>query len=266
MSSCKHLLTNAEPHGHLVQFYEMDAERLTNNVSHYLWEGLQRGDGQVVIATPVRTRGFVSQLDNLGVDTAAAIRDGNLLLLDAQETLSAFMVDGMPDWNRFQKAILSAMRRVGAENKQRGLRAYGEMVGVLWTAGRFSAAIQLEQFWNKLLAAKGFNLFCGYPIDIFSREFQIADVDALLCAHTHVVAAANNGDLETAIDRSLDDVLGDKAEDLKRLMQLTFRPSWAAMPRGEALILWLRNNLPDQGDHIVGKAREYYQAELPLAS
>jgi hypothetical protein len=266
MAACNHLLTNAEPHGHLVQFYEMDAECLTNNVSHYLSEGLQRGDGQIVIATPVRTRGFVSQLNSLGVDTDAAIRHGNLLLLDAQETLSAFMLDGMPDWNRFQKVILSAMQRVGAENKQKGLRAYGEMVGVLWTAGRFSAAIQLEQYWNKLLAAKGFNLFCGYPIDIFSREFQIADVDALLCAHTHVVAAASNGDLETAIDRSIDAVLGDTAEGLKRLMQLNFRPSWAAMPRGEALILWLRNNLPVQGEQIVSKAREYYQAELTLAN
>jgi hypothetical protein len=168
----------------------------------------------------------------------------------------------MPDWNRFQKAILSAMQRVGADNKQRGLRAYGEMVGVLWTAGRFSAAIQLEQFWNKLLAAKGFNLFCGYPIDIFGRGFQIADVDALLCAHTHVLPAGENGDLETAIDRSIDAVLGDKAEGLKRLMQLNFRPSWAVMPRGEALILWLRNNLPEHGDQIVSKAREYYNAEL----
>ena len=265
MSACEHLLTTAEPHGHLVQFFELDGRRLIDNVSRYLWEGLQRGDGQVVIATPAHTQQFVNQLNNLGVDTAGAIREGKLLLLDAQETLGTFMVDGLPDWRRFQSVILSAMRRVGADQRQKGLRAYGEMVGVLWTAGRFSAAIQLEQFWNKLLAMKGFNLFCGYPIDIFGKAFQIAEVDALLCAHTHVVPATPDADLEGAINRSIDTVLGDRSEGLKKLMQLNFRPSWAVMPRGEALILWLRNNLPEQGDQIITLAREYYKP-APVAA
>lgn len=247
-----------------MQFFELDARRLTNNVGQYLWQGLQRGDSQVVIATPDRTEGFINRLNNLGVDVAAAVRDGKLLLLDAQETLSKFMVDGMPDWRRFQATILAAMRSVGADRQQKGLRAYGEMVGVLWTAGRFSAAIQLEQFWNKLLAIKGFNLFCGYPIDIFGKGFQIAEVDALLCAHTHVVPATTDTDLEKAIEQSIDAVMGDRAEGLKNLMQLNFRPSWAVVPRGEALILWLRNNLPEHGDRIVSLARDYYQ--LPPVS
>jgi hypothetical protein len=258
MQCFENLLENAGPQGHLVQFFEADGRHLTNNVGQYLWEGLKRGDGLLVIATPERSRDFEEELRELGADPAQAVRDRRLAFFDAQETLGKFMVDGQPEWHRFEDTIAAAMRSVRPRENQIGLRAYGEMVGVLWQAGRFSAAILLEQFWNRLLAAKGFNLFCGYPIDIFGDKFQIAHVDALLCAHTHVLAGSSNGDLESAIERSMDEILGPKAEELRLLMTFNFRPSWAAMPRGEALILWLRNNLSGSAEQIISRARQYY--------
>lgn len=260
MCSRENLLENAHPHGHLVQFYEADEKLLTGNVSHYLWEGLKRGDGLLVIATPERTRNFTRQLIESGVDPTAAVSERSLLFLDAQETLGGFMIDGQPDWELFERNIEAAMRLVQPRHGRKTYRAYGEMVGILWRAGKYSAAIRLEQFWNKLLAAKGFNLFCGYPIDIFGKDFQIADVDALLCAHTHVLTAGENGDLENAITRSMDETLGSKAHEIRLLMKTNFRPSWAVMPRGEAIILWLRNNLPEDADEILSRARLYYQA------
>jgi hypothetical protein len=43
-------------------------------------------------------------------------------------------------------------------------------------------------------------------------------------------------------------------------MKANYRPSWGIVPRGEAVILWLRNNLPDYADEILSRARRYYRA------
>jgi hypothetical protein len=105
-----------------------------------------------------------------------------------------------------------------------------------------------------------FQLYCAYPIDIFGAEFQIAALDSLLCAHTDVVPAGDTGDLQNALNRSMDDLLGRRAEGLRRLMHANFRPAWAAMPQAEANILWLRNNIPDEAESILDRARLYYHA------
>jgi hypothetical protein len=244
--------------------YEADEGLLTRNVSHYLWEGLNRGDGLLVIATPARNEAVVRRLQELGADPEVAVQEKRLSFLDAQETLAQFMIHGQPEWELFENTIGAAMREVQALAGYAGLRAYGEMVGVLWKARQFSAAIRLEQCWNQLLASKGFNLFCGYPIDIFGGEFHIAAVDALLCAHTHLLPAGRNGDIESAIDRSMDEILGSRAQGLRLLMKANFRPSWAVMPRGEASILWLRNNLPGDADEILARSRQYYQQAQPV--
>jgi hypothetical protein len=247
------LLEQAEPHGHLVQLYGSDEAGLAKNVGRYLVEGLKRGDGLLVIATPAHTAAFAREIMNLEYDSEAVVS------LDAEDTLNQCMVRGQPNWDLFEKTVGAAMRTVRKEPDHVGFRAYGEMVGILWNEGRYAAAIQLERFWNKLLNINNFSLFCAYPIDVFSNEFQIAPLDALLCAHTHLVPAGRNGDLDLAIDQSMDDVLGRRATGLRQLMEANFRPSWAVMPKAEANILWLRNNLPDEAEKIVARARKYYQ-------
>jgi len=244
------LLDQAEPHSHLVQLYGSDEAGLAKNVGRYLVDGLKRGDGLLVIATQTHRAAFYREINYLGSNPDA------IVFLDAQETLDKFMVSGQPDWRLFEKTVAEAK---DALPDQQRFRAYGEMVGILWTAGRYSAAIQLEKFWNKLLNSHNFNLFCAYPIDVFSTEFQIAPLDALLCAHTHLVPAGMNGDLDSALDQSMDDFLGRRAAGLRPLMEVNLRPSWAVMPRAEANILWLRNNLPEEADMIVARARQYYQ-------
>jgi hypothetical protein len=131
------------------------------------------------------------------------------------------------------------------------------MVGVLWKAGHFSAAVRLEELWNDLLQSSDVSLFCAYPIDVFSPEFQAASVDALLCAHTHVVPA--DAALEGALNRAMDEVLGSRVDGLRRLIQENHRPAWAIIPKPEAIILWLRKNLPGSVDQILARAREYHQ-------
>src|SRR6185312_4095495 len=104
-----------------------------------------------------------------------------------------------------------------------GTRAYGEMVGLLWRAGEFDAAIRLEELWNELLKSGDASLFCAYPIDIFSADFKVGKVDALLCAHTHLLPV--DPALDGALNRAMDEVLGARVEGLRQLVQANYRPS-----------------------------------------
>jgi hypothetical protein len=198
-------------------------------------------------------------LERLGSEVELAVQTRQLVFLDAQETLSRFMRAGQPDWTLFEDTVGHAMRQVHPAGDNAGLRAYGEMVGILWKARQFSAAIRLEQFWNKLLAHSSFSLFCGYAIDVFGKDFQISSLDAILCTHTHVVPATNSN-LETAISRAMEEILGPDAAHLKLLIKANFRPSWAVMPIGESMALWLRSHLPRQADLILGRAWHLHQA------
>jgi hypothetical protein len=64
----------------------------------------------------------------------------------------------------------------------------------------------------------------------------------------------------------MDEVLGPRAERLRPLIKANYRPAWAAIPQAEALVLWLRNNLPDFADEILDRARHYYQCLPGLKS
>jgi hypothetical protein len=234
--------------------YGSDPLPLVRSVGRYLAEALHAGEGAVVIATAPHRDAFLAELRALGADPQAAVAAGRLVVLDAHETMACFIADGQPDRERFEAAVgpvLSALR----ERCPAGVRAYGEMVGVLWEAGRFAAAIRLEELWNALLRDGGFRLFCAYPIDVCGEGFTAADVDAVMRTHTHVVP--NGLDLEPALERAMQDVLGTSASALHRLMDADSRPSWAALPRAEATILWLRDNVPALTGTILTRTREY---------
>jgi hypothetical protein len=259
MSPWEKVLEQPDAQGHLVQLYT-DEPALTRNVGHYLWQGIEQGEGLLVIAGAEHTAAFRNRLLKLGADPDAAVADGRLAFFDAQETLARFFVNGQPDWSLFVTVVGSAMRQVHGLHQHSRLRAYGEMVGILWQSRQFAAAIRLEHFWNKLLSRGRFSLYCAYQIDVFGKDFHASAVDGLLCAHTHLIPAESKGHLDTAIDDAIREVLGSAANQLLARMKTTPRPSWAVMSSGEGRALWLRENAPDQADEILSRARELYGA------
>src|SRR6476646_5941882 len=161
MSASRATLENSERHNHVVQFYEHDHSLLIRNVGDYLAEGLRRGEGVVVIATPEHSEAIRQHLERQGAGTSGAEREGRLVFRDAEETLAVFMVHGKPDWTRFDLSVGALVRQLKAKGE---VRAYGEMVDLLWNAGHSAAANLLEQCWNTLLSSTGFSLFCAYQV------------------------------------------------------------------------------------------------------
>jgi hypothetical protein len=257
MGTWNKLLEHPEPEEHLLQFYQADESPLIENISRYAWEGLKSGEGVLLIAAQHRTDAVAQRLEELGIDTDRAGHEGQLSLIDVRQALAGFMLDGQPDWERFQNTIGVTVRESKARIQNGVIRAYGEMVGVLWEAGQVAAAIRLEHYWNELRHSAPFKLFCAYPIDVLSKGFRTAAVDALLRAHTHLLPSGSSGDLEDALNRAMDEVLGTESSGVRTLIEAHQRPSWAEMPSAEGMILWLRNNRPDQADQIVDLARQY---------
>jgi hypothetical protein len=240
----------------MVQFYGADDQLLASNVGRYLFEGYKIGDGMLVIGVPAHNQAISNKLNALGVDVDTLTGAGRLRFLDAEEMLSKFMAGGQPYWRRFESAMETPMEEIRAAVGHGGLRAYGEMVGVLWEAGQQSAAVRVEQFWNKLLTRCSASLFCGYAIDVFAEGFEAEAIDALLCAHTHLVPTASNGGLKSAVRRAVDSVLGPDARESRPMREN--KSCWPAVPEGEATLLWIRKNLPDRADEILARAREFY--------
>jgi len=253
------------PCSHYVQLYDKDRLPLAQNVAAFISEGLKRGEGAVIIGTPGHRKIFREELRKRDIDVSLPLRESGLLFLDAHETLSMFLVDGEPDEARFREIIASAICQV-REVRPAGLRAYGEMVAVLWAEGRRASSIRLEKFWNTLLRDRDFSLFCAYPIDIFSPDFQIPRVDALLCDHTHLISTGEQDKLAGALSFAIDEVLGPEAPSLKTLIKANYRPAWAVLPEAEGIILWLRNNLPRQADEILELARRQYDSRSRAAA
>jgi hypothetical protein len=187
MSSWNDLLEEAKPAEHVVQLYGHNDQLLIRNTTTYLLEGLRRGDGLIVIATQQHRDALVRSLGEASSGVAEARSGGRLVLLDAQATLDRFLVHGVPNQAAFQEVVGGAVREVLAHSLTGKVRAFGEMVALLWSVGQRAAAIRLEELWNDLLAGSGVSLFCAYPIDLFDAP-QSEGLDTVLRLHTHAYA------------------------------------------------------------------------------
>jgi hypothetical protein len=169
---------------HAVKFYE-NAESLCRIVSEFLGEGLIRKQPGLVIASPEHRTGILKELQARGFDVQNLQERGDLLVLDASLELAKFMVDGMPDAERFHDASVASIGRLCAGRRDCTVRAYGEMVDVLWKAGQEAASIRLEMLWNKLAMTHDFSLLCGYAMGSFYKD---ANLEAIHHQHSHVFA------------------------------------------------------------------------------
>ena len=130
-------------------------------------------------------------IEEWGIDVRGLEKSGQLVLLDARQTLDTFMVDGQPDAELFLSGIRPLMA-AATENWQRALRIYGEMVDLLWRDGNHGAAIELEETWNVFAKATSTRTLCGYSMDSFVTDAHAADFARLCQAHTDVQPAGGS--------------------------------------------------------------------------
>lgn len=183
-------LHGPEPHhDHSVQFYRDDAA-LLRTLSRFTREGLNAGQPVIIIGTPEHNAALTTQLVQDGLTPQYFETQGNLWLLDARETLAQFMTrQGTPDPLRFKSVIGGLIEQARSVAGGSSVRAYGEMVDLLWKDGNANAAIRLEVLWNTLAETHHFSLLCGYSIGSFYKEMGGLDIGDVCRVHARVLPA-----------------------------------------------------------------------------
>ena len=191
------------PHtAHVVQFYGED-RFLLDELSRFIGNALGAGKPAVVIATREHREGLNERLRASGLDPARAVAQGRYLPLDAAETLSQIMQDGLPDPARFTELVGSAIAKLKAatQGDPGPIAAFGEMVALLWADGKFEAAMRLEQLWNEFAETHPISLHCAYPLSGFYRE-EHGDSLLQICAqHSAVIPGESYSELVSQDDR-----------------------------------------------------------------
>ena len=185
-SGLKHELLDRSQQAHIVQFYDAESQ-LVEAVTEYLLAGLAAGEPLLLIATAEHRDLLRSSLAAHGVEVDALVGTGRLTMLDARETLSQILRDDAPDPSLFDEIIGGVLQRVTAAFDSVPVRAYGEMVDLLWRAGNPGAALRLENLWNELSRRRSFSLFCAYVMGSFYRVDDPGAIEAICAAHSHVL-------------------------------------------------------------------------------
>jgi MEDS: MEthanogen/methylotroph, DcmR Sensory domain len=172
------------PCDHVVQIYG-DDRVFIDALEGFVGNALREGESAIVIATAPHLHGLERRLREHGVDVERARDESRYVERLAEETLESFLVNGWPDERLFAQCVgeLLALAR-GKEGRK--VRAFGEMVAILWARGRVAATLQLELMWTRLCESQDFPLFCAYPRDGFTKNAAESIVD--ICrAHSRVV-------------------------------------------------------------------------------
>jgi anti-sigma regulatory factor (Ser/Thr protein kinase) len=172
----------AAPRQHEVLYYDTNRD-LGAVVAGYVAAGLSDDETVLLIATRAHLAAIEAVLTDAGVDVPRARAAGAYLALDAAETLASFMVDGSPDSDRFMSAIGGLLDRARAGGT--AVRAFGEMVALLWEQGDVSGAVAVESLWNDLAARQRFSLLCAYPSTALDSS-ELSDLNDVCRLHTAV--------------------------------------------------------------------------------
>jgi DcmR-like sensory protein len=164
---------------HAVQFYGSD-EALCSAVAAFLSDGLVSAQPAIVIATYAHRKAISAQLAAGLIDIERAQRIGDLIMLDARDTLATFMVGDDPDPQLFNEHVGDLIATTLHNHPRTIVRAYGEMVNLLWREGRTVAATRLEILWNQLAVTHRFALVCGYSMGSFFKQAEL--FQDVLCA------------------------------------------------------------------------------------
>lgn len=250
-ASWKEVLEQPALGDHIVQIYE-DTDFLSEAVAHYLSLGLKAGEAAIVVARPEHWEAFATALAAQGIDAAQRVQSAQLRVLDAESTLGLFMRGGMPDWTSFHRAVGGEIAELRLRHPS--VRAYGEMVDILWQGGERDAAIRLEEHWNELARLQTFSLFCAYRMDPLDAELYGGALQRVCGVHSHLIPARDTRRFNDTVAQATRKVLGWPLSEV--LGGGAGAPLFGAqMPSGQAALLWMHKHMPLTARKILAEAK-----------
>jgi MEDS: MEthanogen/methylotroph, DcmR Sensory domain len=172
-----------EPGEHIAQFYAHDA-LLVDTLVRFVDRGLMAGEGVVVIATREHLRALEKRLSGFMFGMAAYRFEGAYIAVDAGVALGKFMVKDWPDDELFLDFIMGLVSRASADGRR--VRAFGEMVALLWAEGNTAATLRLEDLWKTVCKLKNLPLLCAYPKQGIAKHSSSL-MTQICAAHSRII-------------------------------------------------------------------------------
>jgi hypothetical protein len=253
------VVVDADAPDHIVQLYQ-DEEFLNRAVCRFVGAGLVNGEGIILVPTLPHWSAIRGRLESDGVSVEAARSRGQLTIVDADECLTRFMRDAMPDPPVFNGVFGDVVVQARAEGSYPKMRVWGEMVNVLWERGDATASMNLEDLFNELGKKRDIAIFCSFLMDNFNGDVQERMLPRLGTNHSHLIPVDDYARLERAVADALQETVGpDEARVLESRLLSNYRPPFD-MPRAQALLLGMRQFLPTVADPVLRRSRELYTA------
>ncbi len=177
------LLVDPHPRCHIVYPYTNEA-MIADAVSFYSAAGLSQNEAVVLIATPGHSNAIEQRLMADGFAPKKLKADGQLTVLDAEDTLGRLLVGRFPDAALFETMVGTTIDNARRTSSSGKVRLFGEMVSLLY-AYDVTAAERLEELWNLAIDRYGVPVLCTYALDGPEPEAQRALSDSLVAAHSH---------------------------------------------------------------------------------
>ena len=256
MKSWTSFIERAPAAEHAVQVYD-DLSELARSVAAFLGAGFRSGEPALVIATRAHKEAFTGELAQCGWESLQLERAGLLTCVDAGEALEQFMDGESPSAERFGRVVGSLVDEVSARYPGRTIRAFGEMVDVLWRRGSQEAAIALEELWNELAKTRCFALLCGYHLDIFEPHVHREAIPGVVRTHSRMRTVEHPSRLAAAVDQALAEVVGP-VRAARIYLDVAEHVPPGSLPRSQALLGWLSEHEPLLAPQVFDRARMHY--------
>ena len=252
------LLADPGETGHIVQLYQ-DDDFYGEAISHFAAEGIARGDSIILVATKPHWEIISRRLEARGLEVARLFREGQLTLLDADDTLPKFMAGNDPDGSIFKPLARQTIARARAGGKFPRVRWWGEMVNVLYVNGNPRGSNRLEEFFDEVAHQESISIFCSFLMDKFDPKIYDEAFGNVCRTHSHVIPTDDYTRHRITVNRALTEVIGEiKGPLLESLISWGGAPS--LMPSSQALLLWVKEKRPEHFERVLARAREFDNA------
>jgi hypothetical protein len=253
-TSWRQLLAEPGEDGHIVQLYQ-DENFYGEAISHFAAEGLVRGESIILVATRPHWENISCRLEGKGFGTAELIRRGQLTLLDADDTLPIFMAGNHPEGNIFKPLAKQTIAKARAGGRFPRVRWWGEMVNVLHLNGNPRGSHRLEELFDEVAHEESIAIFCSFLMDKFDPRIYDEAFGNVCRTHSHVIPADDYVQHRMIVNRAIAEIVGElRAPQLQSLKSWQASPS--LMPSSQALLLWVREKMPEHFEQVLARARQ----------
>lgn len=260
--------TLREPHAHAVQLYR-ETPRMVDAVVAWLAPALREGGAALLICAPDHADLLRARLALDGFPIRDLEAQGRFRAVDAEGAMARFMEGGTPNGAAFKRLARGLVRdaRRACPLPDAPIRAWGEMVNLLWLRGQFGAAQRLEALWNEVIAEeRGLELLCSYRIDRLRAASYRNGLAAVCACHGHLTPEPDDERFDRALGLVLARLVGPARSGTLRALLARRRGAPTTYPAGETVLMALHDLNPDLASRVLDDIRREMETQESAAA